>query len=99
MLPPIALRQPGPRALPMLRPPWYTQENIFLKYSCSALHSETVMPPQLTCAQCLKVLDVDTQDYVIANEKTRRPNDPNIYVHSACYEAYLAQPLHPPKEP
>jgi hypothetical protein len=42
---------------------------------------------------------VDTQDYVIANEKTRRPNDPNIYVHSACYEAYLAQPLHPPKEP
>ena len=57
------------------------------------------MPAPLTCAQCLKILDVDTQDYVIANEQTRHPNDPNIYVHSACYEAYLAQPLHPPKEP
>jgi hypothetical protein len=57
------------------------------------------MPAQLMCAQCLKSLDVDTEEYVVANEQTRRLNDPNIYVHSACYEAYLAQRLHPPKEP
>jgi hypothetical protein len=96
---PRALRPPRPRALPRLGPLWDTRENIFLNDSWSSLDSETPMPAPLTCAQCLKILDVDTQDYVIANEQTRRPNDPNIYVHSACYEAYLAQPLHPPKEP